>query len=300
MVQELKCFISTPANTDTSVLRRILREHSVDAYDAYDFQLDQVISDNILDKIKRADFAIIVLSEQDLNVLYEMGVCDGMKKPILVIVSKELTDIPYFVQNHIHLRSELTNNDLLNITVSKFIEEVRQNRQKLSRKFLTKPSQKSSEPRPFYHYLEQIQELRESGEHRDLENLVSEVFSSLSLQSVPNQFANYDRGADFAVWSDKLSTTTGNPILIEIKAGNLTPQRIREAEDQLQEYLAKSGAKVGILLYLDRNNRRFLETPSSSPLIIKYDIEDFLREIIHNTFEDFVLTNRNRIVHGRI
>src|SRR5688572_24249272 len=120
----MRCFISAPANADVSVIRSILKENEVEVYDPYDFRIGDSINDLITSKIKKSDFAIVVLTSQSTNVFYEMGICEGMGKPILAILSPEV-ETPYFVQTRIHLRSDLKDTSLLRITIEQFISQLR-------------------------------------------------------------------------------------------------------------------------------------------------------------------------------
>jgi hypothetical protein len=121
----------------------------------------------------------------------------------------------------------------------------------------------------------------------------------LNFQFEPNRFTGSgDRGVDYAIWNDNLTFALGNPLLIEIKAGSLTPHIIHTTENRLKHYLAKTNAKSGILLYLDRNGRRFQENYSVDPLILRYDLEDFIEALSKSTFENVVLSKRNEMIHG--
>ncbi|HEY4699401.1 MAG TPA: hypothetical protein VIH27_03415, partial [Nitrososphaerales archaeon] len=113
-----------------------------------------------------------------------------------------------------------------------------------------------------------------------------------------NRFSSQDKGVDFAIWDENLTFTIGNPLFIELKYGSLTFDQIHKAESQLKEYLARTEAKAAILLYLDKNGRRFRENYLVAPLVLRFEFEDFVRALYHNTFEEVILSKRNRMVHG--
>lgn len=292
----LACFISALASTDTSLLRRILSEVGVRSYDAYDFSIGDSIQEEITSKIKRADFAIIVYSMQAPNVLYEMGICVGLGKPIFVIIPPDM-EVPYFIQNRLHLRTDLKDSSALRITLSKFVQELTATSTKPKRKLAARKSQIVSR-HTLRDYLNKIHDLRKQGEGEEVESLVFQLFRSLALDVVRNEYSERDKGVDLAIWSDALMPTLGNPLLIEVKSGPLSPNSIRQAEKQLQKYIAETDAKAAILLYLDKHNRRFSELSFSFPFIIRFDLEDFVNELSKHPFEEIVLAQRNRIVHG--
>ena len=80
----------------------------------------------------------------------------------------------------------------------------------------------------------------------------------------------------------------------------MTSSRIESAEQQLKNYIEITDAKTGILLYLDRENKRFDFGNKISPFILRFDIEDFILGIASEGFERFLIKTRNELVHGKI
>jgi len=66
-----------------------------------------------------------------------------------------------------------------------------------------------------------------------------------------------DQGADFAVWIDEVQHSLGNPLLVEVKAGDLSGPRLEEATSQLRHYVAKTHGRCGLVVYWDRQSRDF-------------------------------------------
>lgn len=298
MTKKLKCFISTPASTDISVLRRLLDQLDVEAYDPFDFRVGERSQDLLAKKIKHADFAIIVIFEKNSNVFYEMGICEGLGKPLFVIVGKDI-EPPYFVQRHVYLRTDLDleNEDLLKISLTRFIESLRFNKAKPTRK-PKKTKSASLSLKSAHEYTNRIENLRSGGPPVAVEQLAQALLSTLDLQFEPNQFESRDNGVDFAVWDDSLAFAIGNPLFVQVKYGSLTPDQVHQAENQLREYVAKTEAKAAILLYLDKRGRRFNEKYSVAPLVLRFDLEDFVRELSRATFKEVILNQQNKIVHG--
>lgn len=295
MDKKLKCFISASAKTDTKIIKNILENNGIIAYDFYDFPLGQSIQD-IKKKIKEADFGIAVISGNDTNVFYEMGICEGLGKPLLVIIDKDY-EAPNYVRNYIHLKTYIEDKQLLKMSILRFADEIFLNKKSLLKKY-KKPISYVFKINSTENYFEKIQFIRRSGNELELERLIEEIFNKLNLQIVSNPSEN--KGADFAIWDDNLYSLIGNPILIEVKYGQLNVQMISNSEKQLQNYVERSGAKAGILFYLDKNSKRFNEDYSLNPLILRFDFEDFIKDISQNSFENVVLKERNKIIHGKI
>lgn len=295
MEKILKCFISAPAGKETNTLRHILERQGVQSFDTFDFEVGDSISATIKSKIRASDFAVVVIADSNANVFYELGICEGLGKPIFIVVEDSYST-PAFIHNYIYLRASLDNEGLLSLSIERFIAQLRRNKTVLrGRKTETKKNSRSSE---LGSYLDSISNMRPHGNAAKLEEIVQKIFRGLSISVEAVADKTRDVGVDFAIWTEKLSSTIGNLVFVEFKYGDLTEGRIRSAEHQLQSYLAKSEAKAGILLYLDRKGRRFKEEYAFSPLIIRYDLEDFIKQIEKSSFEDAILSKRNKMVHG--
>ena len=146
-------------------------------------------------------------------------------------------------------------------------------------------------------FLNQISNLRESGHGKELEYLVEEIFKTINLNYVQKE-PHLDKGVDFALWNDELGRVIGNPIIVEVKYGKLSKAVFKNAENQIKRFTEQSDAKLALLLYLDKRNKRHKIEPSLRPLIISYDIEDFVKDLIKESFENIILRQRNKIAHG--
>jgi hypothetical protein len=277
-----------------------LAENDIDIFDIYDFSIGSSIQQILKRKLRQADFAVFVVTKDSKNVLYEIGVCEGLGKQSLIIIDKD-ANLPFYLENKLSLTANLNDRDFLKMTLLGFIDEM-----KSKRRPTQKPRTEDSKEIEIYSsdikavlssLLEQTKDIRENGQGRELEYIVEEVFKTIHLKYADNS-RGPDMGIDFALWSNKLGRILGNPIIVEVKFGRLGLDIFKKAETQIQRYAEKSEAKVALLLYLDRTGKRFKLSPSLSPLIIAYDIEDFITDILKSSFENVILTSRNKIAHG--
>lgn len=299
MKDNLKCFISASYDIDLTLIKNILSEYNVETFDLYDFSIGDSIQQILKRKIRQADFALFVVSKDNLNVIYEMGVCEGLGKQQFIFVEKDFK-VPFYIENKLFIRADLKDNDFLRTSISKIIQSFHKSGTS-SKKEITKSINKEYSydiKENLKSYLPQIKNLRESkGRGRELEYIIEEIFKTIRLNYVENSTGK-DTGIDFALWSDELGKILGNPIIVEVKYGNLTTQRFRSAEEQIKMYISKSDAKVAFLLYLDNENKRHKISSSLNPLIISYDVEDFVNDLLTTSFENIVLGQRNKIAHG--
>ncbi len=298
----LKCYISANADVDISTIKSILQKNHIEVFDLFDFAVGESIQQILKKKLRQADFAIFVISKNSGNVLYEMGVCEGLGKEALVIIDKE-TEMPFYLNSQLSFTANLKEQDFLEIALLGFIERITAKRKP------TKSHQNIIErERETYNidtinliksYLHQVQNIRTHGQAQDLDPILINLFKSINSKYADNTYSS-DTGIDYALWNDKLGRVLGNPIIVEAKFGNLSQETFKKAEVQIQKYVGVSDAKIALLLYLDRSGKRFeLDHLVANPLIITYDIEDFLTDLLESSFEDVILKKRNEIIHGQ-
>jgi hypothetical protein len=107
-----------------------------------------------------------------------------------------------------------------------------------------------------------------------------------------------DRGVDFAVWADELAHVIGGPLLVEVKAGRISPGRLQAAELQITNAMAAMGGRLGLLLYLDSDGRRYSAPTWETPFVMRFDLEDFALALLKRPFARLIVELRNRLVHG--
>jgi hypothetical protein len=297
---QYKCFLSASYDTDLSLIKSVLSENNVETFDLYDFSIGSSIQDILKRKLRQADFAVFVVSKDSKNVLYEIGVCEGLGKPSLIIIDKEAS-LPFYIENKLSLTANLTDRAFLKMTLLGFMDEIKAKRKppKKIEKSLDKPTETYDNDikEVLNSLLEQTNRIREVGHGRELEYVIEEIFKTIHLKYADNS-RGPDIGIDFALWNNKLGRIIGNPIIVEAKFGRLTDDTFKKAEFQIKKYAESSEAKVALLLYLDKTGKRHKFQSSLNPLIIAYDVEDFINDLLTSSFESVILTSRNRIAHG--
>ena len=123
MNQRLKCFISSSYDIDLSMLKNILAEHDIDTFDIYDFSIGDSIQQILKRKIRQSDFAIFVVSKDSPNVLYEMGVCEGLGKQHFIFLEKDYR-VPIYLENKLFIRADLNDRTFLKMSVDKILQSL--------------------------------------------------------------------------------------------------------------------------------------------------------------------------------
>ena len=301
MSDKLKCFISYSHNTDISTIKNVLIDNNVEVFDIYDISLGDSIQKILKAKLRQSDFALFIISNDSRNILYEMGVCEGMGKKHFVLIDEDV-EVPFYVENKLFQRAKLSDKSFIELSIKNILKELKKNRRSRSKtKIQGEYSYDEEIKKRLEFHLNHIKYFRDreanNSNGKDLELLIEEIFRTIKLNYVKN-FSSSDKGVDFALWSNELSRVIGNPIIVEIKHGTLSEKAIKNAEYQIKRYTEKSDARLALLLYLDNNNNRFKTHSSLNPLIISYDIEDFVNDLTNHRFENIILSQRNRIAHG--
>src|SRR5262245_13811241 len=116
----LKAYIAGSEGVDTGALRSLLASEGVIASDAFGSEIVGAVRGSLLERIRSADVVIAVIS-RDSWVAYEMGICDALRKPVLLLLMPN-SEPPAYLSGHQHLRTDLKSTDLLRLTLKKFVE----------------------------------------------------------------------------------------------------------------------------------------------------------------------------------
>ena len=96
-----KCFIATPFR-GFEVLRQViaksLREMRVEPLLLENLRPSGDVAEMTLGEIRRADFVIADLTDNNPNVTYELGYARGLEKPLLVLVQRNAR-VPFNVSS---------------------------------------------------------------------------------------------------------------------------------------------------------------------------------------------------------
>ncbi|MDQ8734254.1 restriction endonuclease [Paenibacillus sp. LHD-38] len=287
------CYLITETPTDTMIIRSLLQKKGIKVTDLYDYDVDQDSMLSLKEKIQKADFAIAVLNEPSSEMFYELGLCEGMGKPILILSEKDQNLL--YLRMYPYVKVKLANQDILDMALTQFINSqssIKPKSKKEKKKYITQNQRAKLQM-----LLEKLPRIRENGTGYDFELLVNEVFDTADFGAVKNDYSKGDNGTDFAIWNDQLTAILGNPILIQVKYGNVVDKEIHFVET-LAKNLINTSSKAAILFYLDRNNKRLNFKGNIAPLILAWDFEDFLKMLIRNSFEDIIMKRRNQLAHG--
>jgi hypothetical protein len=288
-------FLSHPARTDTSVIRRILEEEGVSILSAEQIETGESVRAHLVGAVQKVDALIAVIGEpsKSTNVFYQMGLADAMGKPVLIISVRE-SDPTSDQALYPYLRTRPDDEEALRFGLTHFIRAPH-HRSKSDRDSLatTKPIGKLVDG--FLARLHSGQSIKED----ELINIIATAIreSGVDTQaSVPHRASYEEIPADIAVWSDELDSVVGNPLPIEVRSSLLTAHAAESAAKNLMRSIAGAKARRGLILFL-KASANAMEVLNKYP-VLAMSIEDFLEGMRTRSFGNIITDLRNQAVHG--
>jgi hypothetical protein len=282
------CFILAPIGVDTSVVRRTLEERSIQWFDQTNLKPGSRWADAIEDALTRSDFVCVVLPEgRHGNVLFELGIAYAKRKPILAIVESP-TGLPSDIFSLTYVRANPKDQAAVQSALRTFLEHatvgtIRKSQRSQPKRGVPKSKELIFPPSAAQKFEQKTAALLEKGGF---------------IVSRPTE--GHDKGADFAVWIDDLQHSLGNPMLVEVKAGNLSINRIREAASELRAHVEKTHGGCALLVYWDKQNRKFPAVSAEWPLVFQLSGTALTRLVRRGRLPDELIRLRNAAVHGEV
>jgi hypothetical protein len=213
MAKTLKAFITASAGLDTASIRGMLREMNVESLDAFDFDPGANLSELITSRIRNASFVLALLGNPAPSLWFELGVCRGLGRPVLMIVPPDIA-VPPELSSATILRAANLESDVVRISLAQFVEHLRS-------KSTISAVRKVKTPRNVDR--DEIDRLvQKLGSHRgrlrewEATQIAAALFKAAGIENVESDARVIgDPGVDFAIWSDSLSHTLGNPLFVE-------------------------------------------------------------------------------------
>jgi hypothetical protein len=291
MKSKLKCYISAPTNFDLTKIEAILDRQNIDHHSFYDFSIGTTFSDLVRRKIRDSDFIIAIFQNENSNVLFELGVAEGLRKQTFILIDKTV-QIPFFLDTKFYYQTNFKDLSLVELALSNFIIDLGVKKRNKS----PKEEKDTLSLDETTNTLVRLSQLRKNPNEKEIFSLIKETFSKIDVHNVSITESFADKGVDLVIRNKNLTPYFGNTIFVEVKAGNLNSERISKAQERLLNYLKNTEATNGIILYLDRDNKRFEDT--RFPFILLFDLEDFINGVASEGFEKLIIDKRNKLVHG--
>lgn len=294
------CFIAAPIAVDIRPLRKVLMDLGIQVKDALSLPPGPgSVVGAIESAIRDVDFVCAVIPRKmSSNVLFEIGLAYGARKPLFLIVDKE-ADLPANLKDIFYVRASPWDTEAIKFNLDHFLEHPTRGIPRRQRAITKEPKPSPLQELRIDERLESLHSLQGSERAMALENLVADLFKQASAVVTQERYYR-DTGADMAIWLDGIESSVGNPVLVEVKAGRLSEQRLQQAELRLQHYLVQTNARAGLLIYLDQRGQRFSPSPPMWPLVVRIDVRDLADVVSKGELVATLIAERNRAAHGRM
>jgi len=283
------CFISAPFGADTSVLRKILEENSISWRDLTKLNFANNLIIGIDEAISKSDFICAMMPEgENPNILFEMGLAYARQKPILAFLDPS-SNPPMDIVTWTYFRTDPKNEVAIRSALATFLRHA-------SKKPVPK-GRASRAKSPATPSKRLVQEFSFPG--REYAARTARLFQNAGFLVSHSERGTAER-PDFAVWIDDLPEPLGNPLLVEVKAGELSDLSVGQAAAQLREDVEKTHGHGGLLFYWDEQNREYPLISSSRPLIFQVGGPTLERLLKQGRLRQELVRFRNVAAHGGV
>lgn len=281
--QYARCFISAPFGMDLGVLPALLGERHI----AWNWSADSAVGTRFAPFIQRCDFAIAVLngSQSDQRVLYEVGLAEGLGKPVLKLAaSKRVGSLARSLFRFVDVT--LSEKDALAFHLDAFLSTPHETVFERDRTTnLTKPVAPPSPEVPAQQF------------HSVLEARVYDAVLEAGGSAIIELEVDPSGGRpDLLMWLSSEDPEFFDPAVIEIKR-RLGSADARRAEQQLLHFMQAAGIRCGFLLTEEPppDSRRPM-----SPYVFWLSVDQFVSLIRNHRLGQHIRTLRNRAAHGAL
>lgn len=281
------CFISAPAEADTTILQNILKERGLSVLiEQGDVKSDLSLGKNLLNAIVSSDFFIGVLQTGVDNsmVYYEIGIANGTGRRTLIFTSPSIKNSVKNIKGSLYMRVAMDNREGMEFAIDQVIKAPEiEPKVEQTEKPKNKPIGKIAKD-----LLAELSKPESTWGAHPEDAVIQAIGSSGVNVLVRSKY--WDSGADMALWADELEGSVGNPLLIEVKQHISGSTSITRLANQLDSYLESSNAGWLLLLYLkgpEEDSDVWKQFPDSVihlpvPKFLKYFEESNLVEIVNS------------------
>jgi nucleoside 2-deoxyribosyltransferase len=289
----MKAFVSYRHGTNISVVFDILKNHGIEFFDSNsDIMIGNSLQEAISKGVQECDFFVTIYESANANTAFEIGLAYALKKPIFAIINASGQEFPDFLIEAVHVQSRADDYEKIKYSFDIFIKNIK------PKKKSTTTKHRIAEKSVFQDWLEIYNSIEQKNEIT-LEKFISEILEKYKIEVIENKW-NKDSSfiADFCIWSDPLSNSLGNPILIEVKR-EIHSRNLKLILSDFAKALDKTNAKTGIVFYdyLTNVDKNELINKSSSRLLF-IEIKEFLQTLNNVDFNQAIINTRNKTVHN--
>lgn len=280
---------------DLSVLASVLEGQGYAVVAPTSLATGQQWLNALRDQLRTVDLVVAVFASglASMNAAFELGLALGTERPVLVIASPGITDLPLTISSLFVIRSEPTNRDAISFALEQIDAAPIHHLPSSPREKHYLPLGQSVDG-----YLARLSTVQRENE---IIGFLADIFKASGVDVVTEaRLAPEPRHrVDLALWSDALSSYVGNPLIIEVKRDLRSLTALRQALAQITNYINAAGTQWGLLLFTNGPDRALvnLELEQTSR-VIAISVEELLEQLRTSSFVEIIRALRNKKVHG--
>jgi hypothetical protein len=290
-----RAFISAPASTDAQVLKNLLKQEGIIAFTADELDVGGLPFSQIIRRaIGDSQLVVAVLGAGPVNenVLFELGIAQGMNKPTLLVVEGDASlPIPVQSSGIPYLRTSATNADAIRYGLRLFIAAPHHG----SRAANASSSQTHPIGSSVDELLHRVRALKHPHAEMELVAILADALKQSGVSAIFEQPKNLR--SDLAVWSEDLEPWVSNPLPIEVRSKILSRAEAERLFERLCKDVPAKGAIWALLIY-HTAQEAVVSAVSRGP-ILAISAEQFLESLRNVSFGELIRNLRNARVHGR-
>jgi nucleoside 2-deoxyribosyltransferase len=303
-VATISCYLSIPLGINTGTLRHALADLNVQVSSLEELSpAGSNFASAIQKQMNDADFVCVVLTDQNPNVLFELGLAIGLGRPVIIVAEPRANLLPPVLTSFPIVQSSADNVEALKFHLRIFLENLKRVRseKKAKSENVIKPRGIGRIPTaaPITGTLRRFTERQAlPSTAREFEKLISDALESRRIEFLRGgAFGSVSESVrpDIVAWFPDAPPDIGSPIIIEVKR---TENRadIGQAIDQVREYLRVSRLRTALVVFEGAQSDIEIY-PASAGYVFAISLNEFLRRVNDGNLLKRLVARRNRFAH---
>jgi Restriction endonuclease len=287
------CFVAVPFDTDASPVMKSLVNRGIECRRRDRFEWSTTL-ETLTELISEADF-VCVFSPSVLppNLLLEIGVAIGMRKPIFMVVAEDLP-LPADLRSISFVSADQWKTEIIEPHLDAFLETLPKKNPSHS------PTTKSAVGRlDLSHEREQLSRIEGEASPREFESFVATLFRKAGINVTASPLEDF--GADLALSSPAIKRRFGNPILVELKRSRIGSD-LSFAADRLAELIASGRGSAALLVTLGSvplESGAFTNVTGKRLPIYRLSLKELIDSLENGELIDRLWADRNKKTHHK-
>ena len=137
-----------------------------------------------------------------------------------------------------------------------------------------------------------LSSLSSNSQESFFEDIIDDLFRILNIQAL-RENRTQGTNVDFSLWIDDLTISIGNPIIVETKFSNIEKGGLKNSVEQLSNFINKTNANAGIIIYYSSSISVLNIRSSSCPNVYAISLKELIDRLMESTFSEVLLELRD-------